>query len=122
MQSFMCPNGTIFNQEISVCSWWFNVDCGKSEQFYKLNDKPAPEPTKPPKPIPINVSEASINSSRRPKKNRIIYKQTPALEESFFREKPRSYSATTNTFYINRNRRRHRYHHHHNRDDMFPFF
>ena len=25
--SFMCPNGTIFNQQVLVCDWWFNVDC-----------------------------------------------------------------------------------------------
>ena len=26
--SFLCPNGTIFNQEVFTCDWWFNVDCG----------------------------------------------------------------------------------------------
>ena len=25
--SFLCPNGTIFNQEKLVCDAWFNVDC-----------------------------------------------------------------------------------------------
>merc|ERR1712236_40374 len=25
--SFLCPNGTIFNQEKLVCDTWFNVDC-----------------------------------------------------------------------------------------------
>merc|ERR1712183_728222 len=24
---FLCPNGTIFNQEYFICDWWFNVDC-----------------------------------------------------------------------------------------------
>ncbi|XP_063989065.1 uncharacterized protein LOC135168615 [Diachasmimorpha longicaudata] len=23
----VCPNGTLFNQEIQVCDWWFNVVC-----------------------------------------------------------------------------------------------
>jgi len=32
--SFLCPNGTIFNQEIFVCDWWFNVDCAASEGLY----------------------------------------------------------------------------------------
>merc|ERR1711974_129794 len=27
--SFLCPNGTIFNQEKLVCDGWFNVDCSK---------------------------------------------------------------------------------------------
>lgn len=38
MQSFLCPNGTVFNQEIFVCSWWFTVDCAKSDRFYHLNE------------------------------------------------------------------------------------
>ena len=28
--SFLCPNGTIFNQEYFTCDWWFNVDCADS--------------------------------------------------------------------------------------------
>ena len=36
--SFLCPNGTLFNQEYFVCDWWFNVDCSLAEQFYSLND------------------------------------------------------------------------------------
>merc|ERR1719220_3089015 len=28
--SFLCPNGTIFNQENFICDWWFNVDCAES--------------------------------------------------------------------------------------------
>lgn len=37
--SFLCPNGTIFNQQYFVCDWWFNVDCDKTEQFYSLNEE-----------------------------------------------------------------------------------
>lgn len=29
--SFLCPNGTIFNQEYFICDWWFNVDCAEAE-------------------------------------------------------------------------------------------
>ena len=29
--SFLCPNGTIFNQQYFVCDWWFNVDCSLAE-------------------------------------------------------------------------------------------
>ena len=35
--SFLCPNGTMFQQQYFVCDWWFNVDCSTSEQFYFLN-------------------------------------------------------------------------------------
>ena len=37
--SFLCPNGTLFNQQYFVCDWWFNVDCSKVEDFYYLNEK-----------------------------------------------------------------------------------
>ena len=32
--SFLCPNGTLFNQEYFVCEYWFNVDCSQAESFY----------------------------------------------------------------------------------------
>ena len=37
--SFLCPNGTLFNQQYFVCDWWFNVDCDRTELFYSLNDE-----------------------------------------------------------------------------------
>ena len=37
--SFLCPNGTLFNQQYFVCDWWFNVDCSKSEDLYYLNQE-----------------------------------------------------------------------------------
>ena len=41
--SFLCPNGTIFNQEYFICDWWFNVDCSEAESFYSLNELNAAE-------------------------------------------------------------------------------
>ncbi|XP_066971854.1 uncharacterized protein [Macrobrachium rosenbergii] len=35
--SFLCPNGTVFNQQYFVCDWWFNVDCAASGDFVRLN-------------------------------------------------------------------------------------
>ncbi|KAK7872604.1 hypothetical protein R5R35_001941 [Gryllus longicercus] len=26
-KAMLCPNGTVFNQDVSVCDWWFNVKC-----------------------------------------------------------------------------------------------
>ena len=37
--SFICPNGTVFNQQYFICDWWFNVDCSTVEDFYSLNDE-----------------------------------------------------------------------------------
>lgn len=36
---FLCPNGTLFNQEYFVCDWYMNVDCANSEQYYGLNEQ-----------------------------------------------------------------------------------
>merc|ERR1719412_2833526 len=33
---FLCPNGTIFNQELFNCDWWYNVDCSAASSFYGL--------------------------------------------------------------------------------------
>ena len=34
--SFLCPNGTLFNQQYFICDWWFNVDCSQvgSNHFF----------------------------------------------------------------------------------------
>merc|ERR1711892_414338 len=37
--SFLCPNGTLFNQQYFVCDWWFNVDCSLAEELSSLNDE-----------------------------------------------------------------------------------
>merc|ERR1711970_1005821 len=41
--SFLCPNGTLFNQQYFICDWWFNVDCSLAESFYSRNDEVASE-------------------------------------------------------------------------------
>merc|ERR1712128_323328 len=41
--SFLCPNGTLFNQNYFICDWWFNFDCFTAEDFYSLNDEIAAE-------------------------------------------------------------------------------
>jgi len=41
--SFLCPNGTLFNQNYFICDWWFNFDCSTAEDLYSLNDEYAAE-------------------------------------------------------------------------------
>ncbi|XP_057672214.1 U-scoloptoxin(01)-Cw1a-like, partial [Diorhabda carinulata] len=36
--SFLCPNGTVFNQYARVCDWWFNVDCAAAPSLYGINE------------------------------------------------------------------------------------
>merc|ERR1719495_693630 len=41
--SFLCPNGTLFNQQYFICDWWFNVDCSLAENLYSRNAEVAAE-------------------------------------------------------------------------------
>merc|ERR1719244_852839 len=41
--SFLCPNGTVFNQNYFICDWWFNFDCSTAEGLYSLNEEIAAE-------------------------------------------------------------------------------
>jgi len=43
LNSFLCPNGTIFNQNYFICDWWFNFDCAEAEDLYSINDDIAAE-------------------------------------------------------------------------------
>ncbi|GFT53756.1 chitin-binding type-2 domain-containing protein [Nephila pilipes] len=35
--SFLCPNGTVFRQELFICDWWYNVKCDDSPEHFPLN-------------------------------------------------------------------------------------
>ncbi|XP_067141103.1 uncharacterized protein [Centruroides vittatus] len=73
--SFLCVNGTVFNQRYFVCDWWFHFDCSVAPLLYPLNlvNRP-PLPNLPriikkflrprkrvttPKPRPLAVRQAS---------------------------------------------------------------
>ena len=64
--SFLCPNGTLFNQQYFVCDWWFNVDCSLAEQFWTLNDQVAAEraATSPPGTAPGDGAQYEKAGSR----------------------------------------------------------
>ncbi|KAK3925751.1 U-scoloptoxin(01)-Cw1a [Frankliniella fusca] len=47
-EAMLCPNGTIFSQEVLVCDWWFNVDCKYSSP---------PGPPRPPSPCSSHCSD-----------------------------------------------------------------
>lgn len=36
--SFLCSNGTLFNQKVFTCDWWYQVECKNADSFYKLNE------------------------------------------------------------------------------------
>ncbi|EEB20045.1 conserved hypothetical protein [Pediculus humanus corporis] len=45
--SFLCTNGTIFNQKEFACDWWYNVNCQEAPHFYSLNLDPTKNPYVP---------------------------------------------------------------------------
>lgn len=49
--SFLCTNGTIFNQKEFTCDWWYNVHCEDSPKFYELNADPDHNPYFPKKKV-----------------------------------------------------------------------
>ncbi|KAF5292904.1 hypothetical protein FQR65_LT11156 [Abscondita terminalis] len=42
--SFLCTNGTLFNQAEFACDWWYNVNCHDSINLYRLNLDPHKNP------------------------------------------------------------------------------
>ncbi|BES93819.1 Chitin Hypothetical protein Peritrophin-A domain [Nesidiocoris tenuis] len=49
--SFLCPNGTLFNQHEFACDWWYNVNCADATRLYDLNLDPAKNPYFPKKKV-----------------------------------------------------------------------
>lgn len=49
--TFLCPNGTQFNQAVFICDWWFNVRCDLSTRLYAINarlyGRPKLDPARP---------------------------------------------------------------------------
>ncbi|XP_012277634.1 uncharacterized protein LOC105698183 [Orussus abietinus] len=42
--SFLCTNGTLFNQQLFACDWWYNVNCADAPAHYNLNLDPEKNP------------------------------------------------------------------------------
>ncbi|XP_043800872.1 uncharacterized protein LOC122719273 [Apis laboriosa] len=45
--SFLCTNGTLFNQQEFACDWWYNVNCADAPTLYRLNADPFLNPYAP---------------------------------------------------------------------------
>ncbi|XP_066585717.1 uncharacterized protein [Prorops nasuta] len=45
--SFLCTNGTLFNQQEFACDWWYNVNCAEAPSFYRFNSDPLKNPYVP---------------------------------------------------------------------------
>lgn len=59
--SFLCGVGTVFNQRILHCDYWYSVDCGKSSQYYSSN---AYMGSSQPEPGPAQAQQSSSSYQR----------------------------------------------------------
>merc|ERR1711936_1204659 len=96
--SFLCPNGTLFQQQYFVCDWWFNVDCSTAADFWSLNNEIAAE-RQANSPAGGQQGSASYNSpsysapqsgySRRHQREAIqdpSFQQNSRIQDSSFQE------------------------------------
>lgn len=58
--TFLCPNGTLFSQELLTCDWWYNVECSAS-RLYLQSGSAAPTLTSSPTPGATASSGSSIS-------------------------------------------------------------
>lgn len=59
--SFLCGVGTVFNQRILHCDYWYSVDCGKSSQYYSSN---AYMGSSQPEPGPAQASQSGYRRTQ----------------------------------------------------------
>ncbi|KAG8234673.1 hypothetical protein J437_LFUL015151 [Ladona fulva] len=57
--TFLCTNGTLFNQQEFTCDWWYNVNCHDAPTFYSLNLDPIKNPYSP-KPKPDELKKIVV--------------------------------------------------------------
>lgn len=90
--SFLCGVGTVFNQRILHCDYWYSVDCGKSSQYYSSNaymGSSQPEPGPAQAQSSYKRTEVSSSSVNRPvnvqqQQQRVSsYKQTQQVQEEY---------------------------------------
>ena len=65
--TFMCPTGTLFNQQIMACDFWYNVNCETATQFYDMNVQ-LYHPYQTPRRTVVTQPAASfpVQTTRRP--------------------------------------------------------
>jgi len=107
--SFLCPNGTIFNQNYFICDWWFNFDCEEAADLYSLNDDIANArdaasgaddaygaPTEA--PVPVYQAETRDNYAAADAPVDYAYEALPAADYALYEDYPEdSYAAPEET-------------------------
>lgn len=69
-ESFLCPLGTIFNQALQVCDYWYNSNCSLAPYYYTANAELEPRSSKDKNESVSSMIEALLektDSSSAPK-------------------------------------------------------
>jgi len=84
MDSFFCPNLTLFNQRFFVCDWSYNVDCQSAHLYFDLNSAlyPSPETISNAIKPAIRLAQDEILSGSQPSVVRSLSPQPPGLQTS----------------------------------------
>lgn len=88
--SFLCGPGTVFNQQILHCDYWYSVDCGKSSQYYGSNaymgsSKAEPAPVRPGERPELAQPDLLAGSSSSSSSSSSSYKRTRS-KQSFVQQ------------------------------------
>ncbi len=101
--SFLCPNGTIFNQNYFICDWWFNFDCTEAEGLYFRNQEIAAERDA------ASATASDLTSYGAPPTTGYSSQYIPAAADPVVSVKQNpapSYSGIQNTFNSTRNNKK----------------
>ncbi|KAH8246132.1 hypothetical protein KR038_000266, partial [Drosophila bunnanda] len=90
--SFLCPNGTVFNQAVRVCDWWSNVNCAGSEQLYQNNDELYRIPEKQQSTNPQSSYSSSQQQQQQQQEQQQQQQQHNSSKNSERKSKPSSSS------------------------------
>src|SRR5699024_5648858 len=80
--SFLCPNGTMFNQQMFVCDWWHNVQCDEVPQHYALNQQIYDHSWESKRITNKKGASASVATSQPDIGHRMSHRRQAVLEDS----------------------------------------
>jgi len=63
VDSFFCPNLTLFNQQYFVCDWEYNVDCSSAHRYFSINRDVFATLSSSSPTIPIIPSQVDLQGS-----------------------------------------------------------
>lgn len=93
-ESFLCGVGTVFNQRILHCDYWYSVECGKSSQYYGSNaymGSSRPEPG----PAEANNAPAVQQQQQSPSYNSRVTANRPSVSGNYNQQQQTSGSRNT---------------------------